>query len=105
MYIYCHQKKDQNRTITEFCHAPSSTPCDACQKNKYGLIVVPNIATMVDHASWLFGHEGVNVSCNNDFQSVTTRKAVIAYANRTRHSHLRTSAIWWYRNRIITTVI
>ena len=27
----------------------SSTSCEACQKNKYGLMVVPNIATTVVH--------------------------------------------------------
>src|ERR1700724_3504195 len=40
----------------------SSTSSLACQKNKYGLIVVPRIATSIDHSSLVCGIDGTKVS-------------------------------------------
>ena len=40
----------------------SSTSCELCQKKRYGLIVVPRIATSIAHPSWPFGTDGTKVS-------------------------------------------
>ena len=55
----------------------SSTSCDACQKKRYGLIVVPRIATSVAHASRLGGQRRHEASRSTADQSDATRNAVI----------------------------
>src|ERR1700691_5303138 len=40
----------------------SSTSSLACQKNRYGLIVVPRIATSIDHSSLVCGIDGMKVA-------------------------------------------
>ena len=46
----------------------SSTSCDACQKKRYGEMVVPRIATSVAHAPPSFGMCGTKVSCATTVQ-------------------------------------
>ena len=55
----------------------SSTSCELCQKKRYGLIVVPRMATSVDHSSLVCGSDGRNVSCATRPQSAPTTNAVI----------------------------
>src|SRR5271166_420707 len=53
----------------------SSTSSLACQKNKYGLIVVPRIATSVDHSSLVWGMDGTKVARATLIQSAPTTNA------------------------------
>ena len=51
----------------------SSISCAACQKNRYGLIVVPNTATIVSSISCPSGHAGTTAeraTCNQSSRSV-----------------------------------
>jgi hypothetical protein len=72
----------------------SSTSCVACQKNRYGLIVVPRMATSVSQPSLPRGIEGIKVSCRAAFQSGWITNALITYAKSTRASHFKDLAIW-----------
>src|ERR1039457_5957158 len=53
----------------------SSTSSLACQKNRYGLIVVPRIATSVDHSSLVCGIDGTKVARATPLQSAPTTNA------------------------------
>ena len=74
----------------------SSTSSLVCQKNRYGLIVVPRIATSVDHSSLLCGIDGTKVSRSTLPQSAPTTNAVMGYAKSTSTSHFSTFAICLY---------
>src|SRR5438552_13489262 len=54
----------------------SSTSCDACQKNRYGLIVVPSTPTSIAHPSRVVGSDGTNVAWTTADQSGRTMNAV-----------------------------
>ena len=55
----------------------SSTSSLACQKKRYGLMVVPRIATSIDHSARPCGMEGTNVERATWRQSTPTTKAVM----------------------------
>ena len=55
----------------------SSTSSLACQKKRYGLIVVPRIATSVAHSFLECGTEGIRVSRSTWLQLAPTTNAVM----------------------------
>src|ERR1041384_1555317 len=83
------------RPIARSC----STSCEACQKNKYGEIVVPIIAT--NTARYALDHSicGINVDRITAVQSGWARKAAATYANNTSVSHLNTRAMCRYEDQ------
>ena len=83
----------------------SSTSCDACQKKRYGLIVVPRMATRVDQASLPRGRLGTIVSRTIDSQFGRTTIAVRTYANRKSASHFRVFAIFAYGSQTVAALI
>lgn len=82
----------RDSTVNFQCSLSSSTSCDACQKNRYGEIVVPKIPTkrgqyLPDHSMW-----GINVEWITAVQSGLARNAARTYANSTSVSHLKIRA-------------
>ncbi len=61
----------------------------ACQKNRYGLIVVPSKATMVTTASRP-SRRGQTMPSPADRQSTRTTRSTPTYANRLSVSHFST---------------
>src|SRR5438552_2644775 len=77
----------------------------ACQKNRYGEIVVPSIATSVLTYSLLNEICGTNVALATALQSGPARNAAITYANSETVSHLNTFTIRRYEPQICSTTI
>src|SRR5881398_2109471 len=74
----------------------SSTSSEACQKNKYGLIVVPKIATMVvsmDDVQWI---DGTNVARATSAHGICTTNPMPTYPNSARHSYFKNGTYRWY---------
>src|SRR5439155_16215306 len=83
----------------------SSTSCAACQKNKYGEIVVPRIATRTEKNPRDHSMCGMTVASSARRQSTRATNAVRTYARSTSVSHLNTRAIVRYDDHINSTII
>src|SRR5689334_3271462 len=83
----------------------SSTSWAACQKNRYGEMVVPNKPTRVEMYAVVHSRWGTNVLRATSIQSGFDRNAAITYANSTSVSHLNTRAISRYDDQKSNTVI
>src|SRR5205814_3976968 len=67
----------------------SSTSEDACQKKRYGEIVVPKMATSAAMNSLLSSRCGMTLAITIWLRSGWTMNPVITYAKRTSVSHLK----------------
>ena len=74
------------------CARMSSHSCAACQKNKYGLIVVPSTATTVVQNSESAEKLGTSTPRASSSQSSLTVSRAAKYANSDRVIHLRNGA-------------
>src|SRR5215471_3158183 len=74
----------------------SSTSSDACQKNRYGLIGVPKIATTVMSIVGVQSMEGTNVARATSFHGISTTNATPTYPNSARQSHFSSGTYRWY---------
>jgi hypothetical protein len=71
---------------SSFC---SSTSSAACQKNRYGLIVVPKIATIAVIAAVDHSNDGTRVASSTRRHGNVTTKTTPTYASSDTHSHFR----------------
>src|SRR5271165_4640105 len=67
----------------------SSASSDACQKNRYGLMVVPSTATSAVKYATLNVTEGTKVERNAGPQATRATNGVSTYANSAMVSHFR----------------
>src|SRR6266478_2044981 len=70
-------------------HATSSTSCDACQKNRYGLMVVPSTAMSAVRYSRVTSKPGRTTACTTSDHETCTKNAVPTYAKRESVSHFK----------------
>ena len=84
-----------SRAFTVFRPIPasSSTSWEACQKNRYGEIVVPRMPTMVETYSGDHSRCGTRVAFTTSFHGGRTRNAQATYEKRTSVSHRKMRAI------------
>src|ERR1700686_363560 len=78
----------------------SSTSCEACQKNRYGLMVVPRMATTVVQNATSAENVGTKNPRATSPQGTLTTSAVPKYANKANVSHFKTET---YRAYCIAT--
>src|ERR1700688_318898 len=81
----------------------SSTSWEACQKNRYGLIVVPKIATTTVQNSEFADKVGIKNPRAASIQGTFTTITVPKYANSANVSHFKTDTYREYGIKICST--
>src|SRR5450759_2055951 len=83
----------------------SSTSWLACQKNRYGVIVVPKTATSMDRKVLSKRNVGINVPLSTAPKLGRAKNADKIYAIKDNASHLKILAISRYERQILSTRI